>query len=172
MTVRSGTPVSYRDLHPLAESLFARFVGELVEKLDDRAETCRDTIASLYGVPSDAAARYAAVQPPISLGHHASISDFVNVCSHVHDIHDTRPVSLQKTVIADHARLTSHATVPAGARMGRDGMVGAMALATRPAPGMQVSVGIPARPFRLQARPCPSCEAETRATAESGRPGA
>jgi len=155
MAVRSGTPVSCRDLHPLAESLFSRFVGELAEKLDDRAldraGTCRDAIASLYGVPFDAAAL---AEDPVPLGfrvqrasfdsRHVSISDCVNVYSHTHDIDGIRQVSLQKTAIADHARLTYHATVPAGAHVGKDGMVGAMALPTR---------------------------AETRVTAEPGEPG-
>ena len=273
MAVRSGTPMSYRDLHPVAESLFSRFVGELREKLDDpslnRAETCRDAIAALYGVRFDAAAledesiplgvraqwatfdarnitlepeyyadvdaaRYAAVKPliwlwimfdrsppgqnawlghevrralaerifarcgrnakfwhfveftygynlsvgddvvvhryaflddrgGIEIGNRVSISDYVNVYSHTHDINDIRQVSLRKTVIEDHARLTYHATVLAGSHVGKDGMVGAMALATRPAPGMQVSVGIPARPIRPKARPCPYCDEEARA---------
>jgi acetyltransferase-like isoleucine patch superfamily enzyme len=270
MAVKSGTPMPYRELHPLAESLFSRFVGELSDKLDDsaldRGEVCRDAIAALYGVQYDAARledeslplgiraqwasfdprnitlepeyygdidapRYARVKPliwlwimfdrsplgqnawlgirlrralaerifrrcgrnakfwqfveftygynlevgddvvvhryaflddrgGIQLGDRVSISDYVNVYSHTHDINDIRTVYLKRTVIADHARITYHATVLAGAHVGRDGMVGAMALATKEAPGMQVSVGIPARPVRSKDRPCPYCEAE------------
>ena len=270
MTTHSGSPIPYRELHPPAESLFSRFVGDLSDRLDDpscdRREVCRDAIAELYGVRYDAARledesvpvgiraqwasfdprnitlepeyygdidaeRYGRVKPliwlwimfdrsplgqnaslgiplrralaeriflrcgrnakfwqfveftygynlvvgddvvvhryvflddrgGIELGNRVSISDYVNVYSHTHDINDIRTVNLRKTVIADHARITYHATILAGAHVGKDGMVGAMALATREAPGMQVSVGIPARPVRSKDRPCPYCEEE------------
>jgi acetyltransferase-like isoleucine patch superfamily enzyme len=270
MAVKSGTPMAYRELHPVAESLFSRFVGELSEKLDDaaldRRDVCRDAIAQLYGVQYDPARLadeslplgvrahwasfdpgnvtlepeyyadidaplYARVKPliwlwimfdrsplgqnawlgirlrralaqrifrrcgrnakfwqfveftygynleigddvvvhryaflddrgGIQLGDRVSISDYVNVYSHTHDINDIRTVYLKRTVIADHARITYHATVLAGAHVGKDGMVGAMALATKEAPGMQVSVGIPAHPVRPKDRPCPYCDME------------
>ena len=96
----------------------------------------------------------------IELGNRVSVSDFANVYSHTHDINDISKVYLRKTVIEDHARITYHATVLAGSRIGKDAMVGAMALATKDAPAMQVSVGIPARPVRSKDRPCPYCERE------------
>jgi acetyltransferase-like isoleucine patch superfamily enzyme len=271
MSVRSGNPMPYRDLRPVAESLFSRFVGKVAEKLDDRtldrSEVCRDAIAQLYGVTLDPAMledeslplgvraqwasfdprnitlepeyyadvdaqRYGRVKPLIwlwimfdrsplgqnawlgihlrralaerifkrcgrnakfwqfveftygynlevgddvvvhryaflddrgglELGDRVSVSDYVNIYSHSHDINDIRTVYLKKTVIGPHVRLTYHATVLAGAHVGKDGMVGAMAVATRELPGMQVSVGIPARPVRPKDRPCPYCQEET-----------
>jgi acetyltransferase-like isoleucine patch superfamily enzyme len=270
MAVQSGARMPYRELRPVAESLFSRFLGELSDKLDDRSldrrDTCRDAIAELYGVRTDPAIledeslplgvraqwasfdsrnvtlepeyyadidseRYARVKPliwlwimfdrsplgqnawlghrlrrvlaeriflrcgknakfwhfveftygynleigddvvvhryaflddrgGIELGNRVSISDYVNIYSHSHDINDIGTVNLKKTVIADHVRITYHATILAGAHVGKDGMVGAMALATKEAPGMQVSVGIPARPVRPKDRPCPYCDEE------------
>jgi galactoside O-acetyltransferase len=105
----------------------------------------------------------------IELGNHVSISDFANVYSHTHDINDISRVYLRRTVIGDHARVTYHATVLAGTTVGKDGMVGAMALATRDVPAYNVSVGVPARPVRPKDRPCPYCDAErtARETAEA-----
>ncbi len=99
----------------------------------------------------------------IELGNRVSVSDFANVYSHTHDINDISKVYLKKTIVSDHARITYHATVLAGATIGKDAMMGALALATREAPPFQVSVGIPAKPARAKDRPCPYCEAEARA---------
>lgn len=103
----------------------------------------------------------------IELGNRVSISDFANVYSHTHDINDISKVSLKKTEIGDHARITYHATVLAGTKVGKDAMVGALALTTREAPAFHVSVGIPARPVRPKDRPCPYCEMEERAQREA-----
>jgi acetyltransferase-like isoleucine patch superfamily enzyme len=262
----------YRPLKPLPEAdrVFTRLLGELREKLDDpvldRNVTCRDAIASFYGLPAPGgrvededlplatramyacldprnvtlepeyysdidAERYARVKPltwlwimfdrsplgqnaylghqvrrllaervfarcgrnvkiwhffeysygynlsvgddvvlhryvllddrgGIELGNRVSISDFANVYSHSHDINDISRVYLRKTVIGDHVRITYHATVLAGTTIGKDGMVGAMALATKAVPAYNVSVGIPAHPVRPKDRPCPYCDAE------------
>jgi acetyltransferase-like isoleucine patch superfamily enzyme len=96
----------------------------------------------------------------IELGNRVSISDWANIYSHTHDINDISRVYLKKTTIKDHARVTYHATVLAGTTVGKDAMVGAMALATKDVPEFQVSVGIPARPTRPKDRPCPYCEKE------------
>ena len=96
----------------------------------------------------------------IELGNRVSISDWANIYSHTHDINDISRVYLKKTTIKDHARVTYHATVLAGTTVGKDAMVGAMALATKDVPEFQVSVGIPARPTRAKDRPCPYCEKE------------
>lgn len=98
----------------------------------------------------------------IELGNRVSVSDFANIYSHSHDINDISKVYLKKTVIGDHARITYHATVLAGTTVGKDAMVGALAVATRDAPEFHVSVGIPARAVRPKDRPCPYCEAEAR----------
>jgi acetyltransferase-like isoleucine patch superfamily enzyme len=76
----------------------------------------------------------------------ASLSDFVNVYSHTHDIHDPRHVILRKTVIGRGARLTYHSTVLAGTFVSDDAMLGTYALATRDVPPHAVSLGIPAKP--------------------------
>ena len=84
----------------------------------------------------------------IRIGDGASISDFANVYSHSHHIHDARRVSTPHTVIGDGVRIAYHATVLAGVTLAPDSMVGAGALVTRDTePGM-VHVGIPARPTR------------------------
>jgi acetyltransferase-like isoleucine patch superfamily enzyme len=104
----------------------------------------------------------------IEIGSRASISDYVNIYSHTHDINDISRVFLKKTTIADHARITYHATVLAGTTVGKDALVGATALATRDAPEYTVSVGVPARPVRPKDRPCPYCEEERATRASQG----
>ncbi|MBI2833413.1 MAG: acyltransferase [Acidobacteria bacterium] len=96
----------------------------------------------------------------IELGNKVSVSDYANIYSHTHDINDISTVYLRQTVIEDHVRITYHATVLAGTRVGKDGMIGAMSLATKDAPGHYVSVGIPSKAVRAKDRPCPYCEAE------------
>ncbi len=82
----------------------------------------------------------------IRIGDRASISDFVNVYSHSHDIRDARDVRTPRTVIGDGVRIAYHATVLAGTTLAPDSMVGAGALVTRDTePGM-VHVGVPAKP--------------------------
>jgi acetyltransferase-like isoleucine patch superfamily enzyme len=81
----------------------------------------------------------------IVLGDGVSISDYANIYSHTHSIVDQRDVSNLRTVIGDRARITYHATVLAGTRVGSDAMVGAMALATKDVRPFHVNVGIPAK---------------------------
>jgi acetyltransferase-like isoleucine patch superfamily enzyme len=86
----------------------------------------------------------------IVLGNSVSISDYANVYSHTHDIVDQRDVSNLKTVIDDGVRITYHATVLAGTHVGENGMVGAMAVATRDVRPYHVYVGIPAKSVRVK----------------------
>jgi acetyltransferase-like isoleucine patch superfamily enzyme len=74
-----------------------------------------------------------------------SVSDYANVYSHTHDINHQADVTNKVTELGPHARVTYHATVLAGASVGENAMLGAMALATRPVPPNAVSVGIPAK---------------------------
>jgi galactoside O-acetyltransferase len=67
----------------------------------------------------------------ITLGDRVSISDYANIYSHTHSIVDQKDVTNARTVLEDDVRITYHATVLAGTRVGRNGMVGAMALATK-----------------------------------------
>jgi acetyltransferase-like isoleucine patch superfamily enzyme len=74
-----------------------------------------------------------------------SISDYANIYSHTHDINNQADVTNRPTELGPRARVTYHATVLAGARIGEDAMLGAMGVATRDVPPASVSVGIPAR---------------------------
>jgi acetyltransferase-like isoleucine patch superfamily enzyme len=74
-----------------------------------------------------------------------SVSDYANVYSHTHDINNQSNITNKVTELGPRARITYHATVLAGANIGEDAMLGAMALATKPVPQETVSVGIPAK---------------------------
>lgn len=86
----------------------------------------------------------------IVLGNRVSISDYANLYSHTHSIVDQADVTNVPTVIGDGVRITYHATVLAGVRVGESGMVGAMALATKDVRPYHVNVGIPAKSVRVK----------------------
>jgi acetyltransferase-like isoleucine patch superfamily enzyme len=86
----------------------------------------------------------------ITLGTRVSISDYANVYSHTHSIVDQKEVTNARTVIEDDVRITYHATVLAGVRVGRSGMVGAVAVATKNVRPYHVNVGIPAKSIRVK----------------------
>jgi acetyltransferase-like isoleucine patch superfamily enzyme len=86
----------------------------------------------------------------IRIENRASISDFVNVYSHTHDIVDSAEIYAPMTVIGEGVRITYHATVLAGVHVAEDSMVGAMALATRDTEPHTVNVGIPARLVKVK----------------------
>jgi acetyltransferase-like isoleucine patch superfamily enzyme len=86
----------------------------------------------------------------ILLGNNVSISDFANIYSHTHSIVEQRDVTNAKTVIEDGVRITYHATVLAGVRVGTNSMVGAMAVATKDVRPYHVNVGIPAKSVRVK----------------------
>lgn len=86
----------------------------------------------------------------LTLGDRVSISDYANVYSHTHSIVDQRDVTNAQTVLEDDVRITYHATVLAGTRVGANGMVGAMALATKNVRPYHVNVGIPAKSVRVK----------------------
>jgi acetyltransferase-like isoleucine patch superfamily enzyme len=86
----------------------------------------------------------------ITLGNRVSISDFANIYSHTHSIVDQKEVTNLPTVLEDDVRITYHATVLAGVRVGRNGMVGANAVATKDVRPWHVNVGIPAKSIRVK----------------------
>ena len=86
----------------------------------------------------------------IVLGNKVSISDYANIYSHTHSIVDQRDVTDAQTVLEDGVRITYHATVLAGVRVGTNAMVGAMALATKDVRPYHVNVGIPAKSVRVK----------------------
>jgi acetyltransferase-like isoleucine patch superfamily enzyme len=86
----------------------------------------------------------------ITMGDRVSVSDYANVYSHTHSIVDQKDVTDLRTVLEDDVRITYHATVLAGVRVGRNGMVGAIALATKDVKPYHVNVGIPAKAIRVK----------------------
>lgn len=96
----------------------------------------------------------------LTLGDRVSISDYANIYSHTHSIVDQREVTNARTILEDDTRITYHATVLAGVRVGRNGMVGANAVATKNVRPYHVNVGIPAKSVRVK----PNAPAETTST--------
>ena len=86
----------------------------------------------------------------IVLGNKVSISDYANIYSHTHSIVEQKDVTNATTVIEDGVRITYHATVLAGVHVHEQGMVGAMALATKDVRPYHVYVGIPAKSVRVK----------------------
>jgi galactoside O-acetyltransferase len=103
----------------------------------------------------------------IVLGNNVSISDYANIYSHTHSIVDQRDVTNAVTVLDDGVRITYHATVLAGVHVAEQGMVGAMAVATKDVRGYHVYVGIPAKSVRVKPNAPPEATKLT-----SVRPGA
>jgi acetyltransferase-like isoleucine patch superfamily enzyme len=81
----------------------------------------------------------------IVLGNNVSVSDYANVYSHTHSIVEQKDVTNAVTVLDDGVRVTYHATLLAGVHVGVQGMVGAMAVATKDVRPYHVNVGIPAK---------------------------
>ncbi len=86
----------------------------------------------------------------IELGDRVSIADYANIYSHTHSIVDQRDVTNARTVLEEDVRITYHATVLAGVRVGRNAMVGACAVATKDVRPFHVNVGIPAKSVRVK----------------------
>jgi len=86
----------------------------------------------------------------IIMGNNVSVSDYANIYSHTHSIVDQRDVTDAVTVLDDGVRITYHATVLAGVHVAEQGMVGAMAVATKDVRGYHVYVGIPAKSVRVK----------------------
>ncbi|HEX6599694.1 MAG TPA: acyltransferase [Gemmatimonadaceae bacterium] len=86
----------------------------------------------------------------IRIGNNVSVSDYANIYSHTHSIVDQRDVTNALTVLEDGVRVTYHATVLAGVHVGVQGMVGAVAVATKDVKPYHVYVGIPAKSVRVK----------------------
>jgi acetyltransferase-like isoleucine patch superfamily enzyme len=86
----------------------------------------------------------------IILGNNVSISDYANIYSHTHSIVEQKDVTNACTRIDDGVRITYHATVLAGVHVNEQGMVGAMAVATKDVRPYHVYVGIPAKSVRVK----------------------
>jgi len=79
-----------------------------------------------------------------------SISDYANVYSHAHDLNDGMIVNNQKTEIGPKARITYHATVLSGVKVGEHGMVGSMGVASKDVQPFHIVAGIPAKPVKVK----------------------
>lgn len=86
----------------------------------------------------------------IVIGNNVSISDYANIYSHTHSIVDQKDVTNATTRLDDGVRITYHATVLAGVHVKEQGMVGAMAVATKDVRAYHVYVGIPAKSVRVK----------------------
>ena len=100
----------------------------------------------------------------LRLGNRVSISDYANIYSHTHSIVDQKDVTSVNTVLEDDVRITYHATVLAGVRVGRNGMVGAVAVATKDVRAWHVNVGIPAKSVRVKPNAPPDAYVTERIT--------
>ena len=105
----------------------------------------------------------------IVLGNNVSVSDYANIYSHTHSIVEQRDVTNATTVIEDGVRITYHATVLAGVHVYEQGMVGAMAVATKDVRPYHVYVGIPAKSVRVKPN-APTTHDILRTSRESRRP--
>jgi galactoside O-acetyltransferase len=102
------------------------------------------------------------------LGNRVSVSDYANIYSHTHSIVDQKDVTDAVTTLEDDVRITYHATVLAGVTVGTNGMVGAMALATKDVRPFHVNVGIPAKSVRIKPNAPP--HPEVHSSAQSKKP--
>src|SRR5437762_20706 len=79
-----------------------------------------------------------------------SISDYANVYSHAHDLNDGMIVTNQKTEIGPKARVTYHAVVLSGVKVGEHGLVGSMGVASKNVEPYHVVAGVPAKPVKVK----------------------
>src|SRR5262245_36480452 len=80
----------------------------------------------------------------------SSISDYANVYSHDHDLNDGMIVTNRRTEIGPRARITYHATVMSGVRVGEHGMVGSMGVASKNVEPFHIVGGIPAKTIKIK----------------------
>ncbi|HET9275256.1 MAG TPA: acyltransferase [Gemmatimonadales bacterium] len=99
----------------------------------------------------------------ITLGNRVSVSDYANIYRHTHSIVDQKDVTNGRTILEDDVRITYHATVLVGVTVGRNGMVGAGALATKDVKPYHVNVGIPAKSIRVKPNAPPEAYVTERA---------
>ena len=80
----------------------------------------------------------------------SSISDYANVYSHAHDLNDPMIISNEKTEIGPKARVTYHATVMSGVKIGEHGLLGSMGVATKDVPPFHIVAGVPAKTVKVK----------------------
>jgi acetyltransferase-like isoleucine patch superfamily enzyme len=80
----------------------------------------------------------------------SSVSDYANVYSHSHDLNDGMLVDNHRTEIGPKARITYHATVLSGVKVGEHGIVGSMGVASKNVEPFHIVGGIPAKPIKVK----------------------
>jgi len=80
----------------------------------------------------------------------SSISDYANVYSHEHDLNDGMIITNTQTEIGPKARVTYHATVMSGVKVGEHGLVGSMGVATKDVPDYTIVAGVPSKPIKIK----------------------
>lgn len=96
----------------------------------------------------------------IVLGDGASVSDWANIYTHSHSLVDPQEVSSSPTVLGPGVRVTYHATVLEGVEIGKQGMVGALGVATKDIKPYHVHLGIPAVPKIVKSNAPPEAKAD------------
>lgn len=86
----------------------------------------------------------------IEVGDNVSISDYVNIYSHTHDVDDIEKIYNRVTRIATGVRITYHATVLAGTNIGEHAMIGTGAVVTRDVDPYHIALGIPAKTIKVK----------------------
>ncbi len=79
-----------------------------------------------------------------------SISDYANVYSHAHDLNDGMIVTNMRTEIGPKARVTYHATVLSGVKVGEHGIVGSVGVASKNVEDYHIVGGIPAKTLKVK----------------------
>jgi acetyltransferase-like isoleucine patch superfamily enzyme len=80
----------------------------------------------------------------------SSISDYANVYSHAHDLNDGMIVTNHRTEIGPRARVTYHAVVLSGVKVGEHGLVGSMGVASKNVEPYHIVAGIPAKTVKVK----------------------
>jgi len=80
----------------------------------------------------------------------SSISDYANVYSHAHDLNDAQLVTNRRTEIGPLARVTYHATVLSGVKVGEHAMVGSMGVSAKNVEPYHIVTGIPAKTVKVK----------------------
>ena len=96
----------------------------------------------------------------IDIGDNVSISDYANIYSHNHDIHDIHRVYTPRTRIGNGVRITYHATVLAGTTIGDNALIGTSAVVTRDVKAGHIVVGIPAKSVKVKDQNAASAKLE------------
>jgi acetyltransferase-like isoleucine patch superfamily enzyme len=80
----------------------------------------------------------------------SSISDYANVYTHAHDLNDGMIITNHQTELGPGARITYHATVLSGVRVGEHGLVGSMGVASKDVSPFHVVGGVPAKTIKVK----------------------